>query len=237
MQDREQLIESLYVNQSYQRQSFPLKYPALRILIPFVLGIYAVEFFHIKINLTLIWLFIGLAWLTSLFKSTKRLTVILVYISFFSVANYLHFKNNSLPKVNFGKHNYYLVIQPIDDAKYKSGLAIFPAKVLFYATDSAKLTKVKDKLNILVFAKTNQTINFGDLYLIKTKPTEVRNNGNPYEFDYKKFLARKHIYYKCFADSNNFQFLQHTWQFSLVKLSHQFRNYLLNLYNKDCLHT
>jgi len=37
----------------------------------------------------------------------------------------------------------------------------------------------------------------GDILLIKCTPLEIENRGNPYEFDYKSFMASKGIKILC----------------------------------------
>lgn len=43
----------------------------------------------------------------------------------------------------------------------------------------------------------------GDILLIKCTPLEIENRGNPYEFDYKSFMASKGIKYYAFTGKNN----------------------------------
>jgi competence protein ComEC len=43
----------------------------------------------------------------------------------------------------------------------------------------------------------------GDILLIKCTPIEIANRGNPYEFDYKSFMASKSIRYYAFTGKQN----------------------------------
>ena len=44
----------------------------------------------------------------------------------------------------------------------------------------------------------------GDLIIAKTFAREIKNSGNPYEFNYKNYMARKHILYGMYLDSDHY---------------------------------
>jgi competence protein ComEC len=48
-----------------------------------------------------------------------------------------------------------------------------------------------------------QELQYGDVLLIKGKPTELSSPSNPHEFDYKRFLSFRNIYHQHYVTSNN----------------------------------
>jgi competence protein ComEC len=67
---------------------------------------------------------------------------------------------------------------------------------------------VKKKINssILLYHRKDSVIRKmipGDIIVIKCRPLEIVNRGNPYEFDYKSFMASKGIKYYAFTGKQN----------------------------------
>jgi len=62
------------------------------------------------------------------------------------------------------------------------------------------------KGSLLIYSKKDTAILSylpGDLLIIKCKPVEIENRGNPYEFDYKFYMENQGIKYYAFAKSGD----------------------------------
>ena len=75
----------------------------------------------------------------------------------------------------------------------------------------------------------SQRIRQGDLLMIDATLNPVTNAGNPYEFDYRGYLARKHIGRSAFAASGRWLKLDSYAQTPLFNFSNRIRNTLLDV--------
>lgn len=73
-----------------------------------------------------------------------------------------------------------------------------------YRNDSVLLT---DETILVYFEKENQAklLKPGNTILFQKVPEIIKNNGNPYEFDYKSYLARKKIYRRIYLPANDWK--------------------------------
>ena len=90
-------------------------------------------------------------------------------------------------------------------------------------------TTAHSEMLLVYFRKDSlaRTIQQGDLLMINTILNPVKNAGNPYEFDYQGYLARKHISRSAFVEIGNWQKLDSYAQSPLLNLSNRIRNELL----------
>ncbi len=86
---------------------------------------------------------------------------------------------------------------------------------------------------IIYFSKTNNLNNLqpGNILIFNTNPQRIKNFGNPYEFDYKKYLERKKIYRQVYLDRPNWTQTKYT-RYSLPIFAEKTRQKLLNIYKK-----
>ena len=75
----------------------------------------------------------------------------------------------------------------------------------------------------------------GDLLVIDAALVPVTNAGNPYEFDYRGYLARKNISRSAFAESGRWQQLDSYAQSPLFNFSNRIRNTLLDVLKRSGL--
>ncbi len=71
----------------------------------------------------------------------------------------------------------------------------------------------------------------GSIIFFHTNPQPIKNFGNPYEFDYRKYLERKKIYRQVYLDKQNWIKSGYT-ENSLAILAEKTRQRLLNIYQK-----
>jgi competence protein ComEC len=81
----------------------------------------------------------------------------------------------------------------------------------------------------------SRRIRQGDLLVIVAALNPVTNAGNPYEFDYRGYLARKHIGRSAFVESGNWQQLDSYAQGPLFNFSNRIRNSLLDVFKRGGL--
>ncbi len=86
---------------------------------------------------------------------------------------------------------------------------------------------------IIYFSKENDLNNLqpGNILLFKTNPQRIKNFGNPYEFDYRKYLERKKIYRQVYLNEKSWIKTKYTRN-SLPLLAERTRQKLLNIYKE-----
>lgn len=86
---------------------------------------------------------------------------------------------------------------------------------------------------IIYFSKDNEISNLqvGNILLFRTNPELIKNFGNPYEFDYRKYLEQKKIYRQVYLDNRSWIKTKYTRN-SLPILAEKTRQKLLKIYQK-----
>ncbi|MCF6333620.1 MAG: ComEC family competence protein [Draconibacterium sp.] len=90
--------------------------------------------------------------------------------------------------------------------------------------------------NILVYFEKEgpaKELGPGDQIIFTTSPQFIKNDGNPFEFDYKKYLANKKIYRQLYLSSKNWKTTNFQTHFSLTIYAEQIREKLLSVYRKQ----
>lgn len=90
--------------------------------------------------------------------------------------------------------------------------------------------------NILVYFEKGglaNELNPGEQIIFNISPEFIKNNGNPFEFDYKKYLANKKIYRQLYLSSKNWKTTNFKTHFSLTIYAEQIREKLLSVYRKQ----
>ncbi|MCK5028232.1 MAG: ComEC family competence protein [Bacteroidales bacterium] len=212
--------------------------PFFRLVIPFIAGI----LFQIKfpiLNGVIIFI-IALLLLTitifSIFKLTRNYSlnklwgVLISLILLFSGMQLVNFKVYN--RFDFNKNEQTFIATIIEQPKEteKSVKTILKLNSL---KDSVIWKKNNTRV-ICYFQKDSNTLqlNFGDQILVKAFVSEIKNSGNPFEFDYKKYLKYKEIYYQTYVKSSNYSVLAHEKCNILWQYSHKARQSLLNIYKK-----
>lgn len=110
---------------------------------------------------------------------------------------------------------------------YKSLLRI----VAFNSTDSVIAT---DEKVVAYFGKSKNAGNLqpGELILFGQTPQMLENSGNPYEFDYKRYLGLKKIYRQVYLRENSWEKTGRKTQ-SLQTRAEIYREKLLNIYRSQ----
>ena len=75
-------------------------------------------------------------------------------------------------------------------------------------------------------------LNPGDIILFNQPPQWIKNNGNPFEFDYKKYLELKKIYRQVFLSDESWEKTTET-NFSITTLAEKTRDKLLYIFKNQ----
>ncbi len=97
------------------------------------------------------------------------------------------------------------------------------------------IIKTREKI-LVYFKKTEkpQKLSPGDLILIDSNLQEIKNFGNPYEFNYKRYLKYKRIYRQAYLSDDNWQTTELNTT-NIRVLSEKLREKLLNIYRNQHL--
>ena len=87
---------------------------------------------------------------------------------------------------------------------------------------------------IAYFAKNEEVekLKAGDVILFNSKPQQIVKNNNPFEFDYKKYLAQRKIYRQVYLDADHWKNTGKS-SFSVVCQAERIRENLLKIYREQ----
>ena len=157
--------------------------------------------------------------LQNLFGITTNLLFLLIGIYIYQAYNKrpIFYKNGSFAATFLekpqGKTNSYKAVAEINS---------------FTRNDSAFFTHEQ----IIVYFSKESNINnlqAGDILYFNTNPQHIKNFGNPYEFDYRKFLERKKIYRQIYLGKNSWLKSSYT-KTNLSVFAEKTRQKLINIY-------
>ena len=183
-------------------------FPFLRYLLLYIIGILAYRYFHLDFVVIICILVLLLIASLIFIKIRKRrflkFSLSAFLVAFAYLSSFLHNpKANSLhysKTINF--EQYLVEITSRADEKPKTWKA--EAKILSIKTNNS-WKPVSGKV-ILYFDKKSNTIpDFGEYYHINHSPREIEPVKNPYEFDYKNYMANKGIFAHHFLRQNDFR--------------------------------
>ncbi len=106
----------------------------------------------------------------------------------------------------------------------------------FFNPEKNRIIKTKEK--VLVYFEPDssiQNLSPGNTIIFTQTPQFIKNNGNPYEFDYKNYLERRKTYRQVYLSSGNWEKTSLRNSFSLFILAEKTRNRLLDTYKKQNL--
>ena len=90
-----------------------------------------------------------------------------------------------------------------------------------------------DKI-IAYFKKSDDSkeLKYGDKILFRNRISEIKNAGNPYEFDYNQFLTRKGINGQIFLKDECWQIINQNKGNPIFSKAYKIRDYLKNIYKE-----
>ncbi len=215
------------------------KIPFVRIALPFIWGIIFNLYIEISTFLSLFLLISSFLLLVFFhFSSLSKKYIfsfffgyVLLFFFFFSGVFLSKAREIKQAKIDISAENQYIAI--IDDNLQESEN--------FYKTTlkvEQNINNPSEKENYLVlvyFRKDSKVaaLQYGDKIVLSSKFQEIKPKGNPNEFDFPNYLAKKGIFYQAFLEPDKFQFLEKFKGFSIFYTANNFRNTLLEIYKRN----
>ncbi len=207
------------------------KIPFLRLSIALVTGIFvasSIEFTNQSTFIAFAFFLAGLLLLNH-FYSYKLSTLfgIGVHILLFFLGVTVYSFHNKGPKFYpNGKYTATILETPVEKANSRKSLLRINA---FIKNDSVFPTNEK---MLVYFSKQANVASLepGDVIIFNASPQLITNFGNPFEFDYKKFLQQKNIYRQVYLSSQSWKKTNLKSSFSLKMIAEKTRTELLEIY-------
>lgn len=208
------------------------KIPFLRILICFVSGIILADSFAGIFGYVFVLVLLFIILLFLIIKFNNNFTYFQIYSFLLSAlilfCGYVYFESFN-KKIKCVDGEYYcasLLEKPIKkENSYKSELRLKEMSI-------SGLEKALNETVIAYFKPDSilNTLHAGDRILFSTSPSYITNNGNPYEFDYQKYLSRKRIYRQVYLTSGDWKSLPSPYGKPLTTYAKIIREKLLSIY-------
>ena len=214
-----------------------LRVPFLRILLPYVAGVVLASSFPglpggwIMMILPLLW-----ASAVVLFREPgfrREIAGGITLTLFFLFLGYVSTLQRNKPPGPFpsGLHVATLLEKPVlKNRSYRAETLI----TLVFKNDSA--LKVKERILVyLAESEAVDTLCAGDRIVFSRDPEEIRNRGNPYEFDYKRYIGRKGIYRQVYLKPGSWWYAGADPVFRFRVSAEKTRDFLLGIYRTNGL--
>ena len=213
------------------------KNPFVRIILPFILGIIFEFSFQIQ-NKFIFWLiliFASFLIILNISKFVKNFKFRWVYGIIFNITFILFgiysvdINNTTVPEIDSqNKINY---IATIIEAPKETAKSIKTILEIESEKDSLNWKAVNTKAIVyLQKDSASRSLVYGDKIIFNTYLNEVKNSGNPHEFDYKKYLSNKGIHFQAYQKTGSWQKIDEN-NGNLLKLhANKVRTKLLNIY-------
>lgn len=182
-------------------RNFFEKIPFIRITSLFLAGLFIGLYFSLNVRFIALFLLIVILslvflWHTTNYQLHKIQDFLIVTGILFSGIFYSSVKNEPAT-YSFSTRGYYLAEvcqRPIEKSKTFQTVLIIQNKTIRH-----------EKL-IAYFNKEHydSAISVGDLLVILAKPQEIKNMGNPFEFDYKKMMQHKEIRFSVYLSKGTY---------------------------------
>jgi competence protein ComEC len=189
--------------------------PFLRILFPFILGIFTQHYFNVTwfnwaYLLILLIILIYLSYSSHISRNKKTAIQLLADVLLFLLANNLSWQTNYQNQQSF----YGNLVTTDSTITCLAVLTDIPIEKEKFIKSEVSLKAIKTKNEyvptkgkVLVYFKKNtlsQNLKAGEYLILKTKLLAIQPPSNPFQFNYKNYLSNKQIYHQCFIDSAYF---------------------------------
>ena len=213
--------------------------PFLKFIIPFILGI-VLKINFPDLNLPLLYILSVTGFLVIILQLTKlsqhyvinRIWGTLIFIAIFTAgAQLVQLKQNTVYDFANQKHTFIATIIENPEEKENTIKAVLKINAF---KDSTGWINPQSKL-LVYFRKdsSTQTLKFGDQIVTKTFINELKHSGNPYAFNYKKYLQFKEIYYQSYITPDQFKILKRNQGSAIMLFTNNLRQKLLNIYKTN----
>ena len=227
-------LEQVVYGEQTEREFPILENSFVKFLFPLVAGILFAYYSHLELPFWSYVVVVSLTGLILVFRYFGRMfQTFAVYLTLFFTGFFV-LRLKTLPEYQFPSKPTKYVLLSLDEPRLKQKSVVFPARVLMFSSESKNWIKPLNNKVLVRLARTAQSekIIYGDTILVFSSVRRVRNLGNPFEFDYKSFLARRGIYHTLYAKSGRFEVIGHGGGSPVLFYSHFFRQKLLDLFKK-----
>ena len=214
--------------------------PVVRLIIPLIIGIiFQIQFsfnclhcFYLIISLSILYLFLISIKKINLKYNIRWVFGIIIWIILFLVGlEIVKLQNKKLLTANTDDKGLIIataIKQPAE--KTKSIKLIVDVNSI---RDKSRWINTKGKAIVYLQKDSmSKKINIGDQIMFNTILSEVKNQGNPDEFDYRKYLAFHLISHQAYIKSDNWKLLTKDKGNTVVLYAGKLRKYLLSIYKK-----
>lgn len=212
------------------------KVPFLRLIIALITGITAGSLVDIPVQL--LFLLMSLA-LTAIILIDKNYRYSLspffgmgVHFLFALVGMFIFLQYNKKP-VFYNNGQFAATVLETPQEKPNS----FQTTIRITSFSDDSIWQKTDEKIIAYFGKDEKakSLKPGENILFKQNPEWIKNNGNPYEFDYEKYLQRKKIYRQLYLQPAHWDKTAQKPNITPVILAEQTREKLLTIYRRQNL--
>ncbi len=195
------------------------QFPLVRLIIPFMLGIIIAIQLNTSIHIPLFFILFLLSFFVILFIFYKKISFrfrwlngFFIYLLLILTGYEITLQSNSSLKTDFfgksiSKNNFVIatIISPCE---------IKPNSIKFYVhvEQIIKNKWVNTSGKALMYLEKKENSSFpktGDRIIFKSFFNAIPPPQNPHEFNYKKYLAFKNIYFQTFVKADDYRILQH----------------------------
>lgn len=219
------------------------KYPFIRLLIPFALGIWLAFYnqsLFVSEKIVFIMLIILMVLLTLLIVSSRfiksfryryvfsiLLNVFLLIVGFSYVRMHdYRIKSSDLTELDFSPKCY--IARLIECTSEKENSVKVMMEILEIEDESSERHKFKAK--IIAYLEKNEeslSLKYGDCIVFVSNPEEVKKPPNPEQFDYKDYLYKKGVTHQVYLKSDKWMNLHYDKSNPIYEFSYWLRDYLL----------
>jgi competence protein ComEC len=221
-------------------KDFALRTPFFRLVVAYVAGILLFAVLPFSALYVLLTCFAGLLLLFHFYKindihfELRWLFGCGVFLLFIVLGMYASQRNEE--RIQFNHLNqagvFQVEVTSVPVEKPKSYLV--KVRTIAFAKDSVRFTPTQGNAMLYLDKSARaKLLNIGDKLLVSSTFEPLKPNGNPEEFNYAEYLHRKGFGASCFVDSSRWVLLERDKDFSIMRLSSDCRNRLLNIY-KAC---
>jgi len=213
------------------------KYPFLRLLFPLVIGIILADYLFfecipLSINYLLAGLIVVFFSLFIVYFSKWHRTYGILLNLFFLLAG-ITLATFQLSESGYSFVNKKIAYSAIvTSSPEKKANNILCSSIVTTGYDSSSFPISKKVLLYFALDSAVQNIKRGDIILFYSQPSLPRNNGNPDEFDYPRYLQRKGISGTAYIQSGNWKHLSRSNSSSMQEIAFDFRDNLLSKYQQ-----
>ena len=213
------------------------KNPFIRIILPFIFGIIFELSFQTQ-NKSLFWivlLFSSFLIILTISKFVKNFKFRRVYGIIFNMTFILFgiysviLNTTAIPKINSEQKKNY--VATIIEAPKETTKSIKIILEIESEKDSLSWKAINTKAIVyLQKDSASRSLNYGDKIIFNTYLNKVKNSGNPYEFDYKKYLSNKGIHFQTYQKTGTWAKIDENNGDFLKLHANKVRTKLLNIY-------